>query len=354
VELALSIHHRLGSVLDSNGIPRSHYKVAIVSRSGSLLSQHNSNVREKFERILLERGVDVVRGKEPSCVDGKTMTFFDGTSKEYNTAMFCTSARGPQFFDTSTPFPLTSSSFLEIDDTFQVTGHPGVFASGDCATNSSDPRPKAGVFAVRAGPHVRENVLLYASSLPLKSFQLQTEFLGLISTGDRNCIASRGEQALEGEVLWKLKDAIDVTWMDGFKTLPAMKVDEASLPNEDTAGKYGVGREALLENLMRCGGCGAKVGSGVLERVLAGLSSGEETNKSLRDMDDCTIVPLSPHPITNQHPTHLLQTIDYTPSFFSDPYVASERGKAKKKKKMRDSNRPSSPPCQVTPSLFVS
>ena len=98
--------------------------------------------------------------------------------------------------------------------------HPPPLPRIDCATNLQSPRPKAGVFAVRAGAMVRENVLNYSQGLKLTEFELQTEFLGLISTGDKYAVASRGEQALEGEMFYKLKDAIDVTWMAGFQILP--------------------------------------------------------------------------------------------------------------------------------------
>jgi len=332
VELCLSLHYRLSNELRDIGVDASHFKVVLVARSGKLLSQHNDSVRVIFERILAERGIEVLRNVTPVSVQQldrvkKQMNFDDDTSFEFSTSLFCTSACAPSFFKTSTPFPLTPESeggFLCIDSTFQVVNTPGVFASGDCATNVASPRPKAGVFAVRAGVMVRENVLRYAQGLRLTEFELQMEFLGLISTGDKNAVASRGTQALEGEILWKLKDAIDVTWMEGFQVLPVMEVDKSLLPSCETGSLYNVKEKALIENLMRCGGCGAKVGAGVLERVLRTLSRESEEDKSqspsLRDMDDCAVIRLSPHPKTKKPPTHLLQTIDYTPSFFSDPY----------------------------------
>lgn len=47
--------------------------------------------------------------------------------------------------------------FVAIDETLRVDGGPpNVFACGDCATSTSHPRPKAGVFAVRQVPQ-RDN-----------------------------------------------------------------------------------------------------------------------------------------------------------------------------------------------------
>ena len=75
----------------------------------------------------------------------------------------------------------------------------------------------AGVFAVRAGPTVKDNLLLYLLKETLVSHKPQEEFLGLISTGDKYAVASRGQHALEGEFLWRLKDEIDRVNMEKIK-----------------------------------------------------------------------------------------------------------------------------------------
>lgn len=64
--------------------------------------------------------------------------------------------------------------FLSINENLQAAGGPpNIFAVGDVATSTVYPRPKAGVFAVRQGPPLTDNIrrytfkdsLFYASNL---------------------------------------------------------------------------------------------------------------------------------------------------------------------------------------------
>lgn len=49
--------------------------------------------------------------------------------------------------------------FLSINENLQAAGGPpNIFAVGDVATSMVYPRPKAGVFAVRQGPPLTDNI----------------------------------------------------------------------------------------------------------------------------------------------------------------------------------------------------
>jgi selenide,water dikinase len=319
IELTLSLQFRLKAELRKLGRPDSLLELSLVNRSSSILQQHNESVRKVFRRILDERGVNVhtsaaALSTSTSSSGNNLLKLSNGTLLPFDECVWCTNASAASWLKSDTPCRTTEDGFLEISDTFQ-TSVPSIFAAGDCSHNPDSPRPKAGVFAVRAGPPLRDNLLNFLLNRPLVKFQFQKEFLGLISTGDKYSVASRGQHALEGAFLWDLKDQIDRTWMAGYQILPEMEEEEVALPAIVAAR----GAEAMLAfhaAPMRCGGCGAKVGSSTLSRVLKKLQVRSGSTMIQNDMDDCAICP--PPPIPGSSSVH---TIDFFRSFISDPFV---------------------------------
>ncbi len=92
-----------------------------------------------------------------------------------------------------------------------------VFAVGDCATVTHDPRPKAGVFAVRQGSILARNLRARARGRPLAAHKAQRHYLVILSTGDGAAIAGRRSWfAAEGAFVWRWKDWIDRRFMAMF------------------------------------------------------------------------------------------------------------------------------------------
>jgi selenide,water dikinase len=136
--------------------------------------------------------------------------------------------------------------------------------------------------------------------------------LGLISTGDKHAIASRGAWSLEADWLWRWKDSIDRKFMRMFNELPEMPEAQLSLPHV-------ADQEALKEIstlAMRCGGCGAKVGSTVLSRVLNTLDkpSRDDVLIGLDSPDDAAVFSVPDGKA-------MVQSVDYFRSFIDDSYV---------------------------------
>lgn len=252
----------------------------------------------------------------------------------FEECLWCTSAGVAPWLLANTPFDTTDDGFLTINDTYESTSHAGVFAAGDCCFMEKHPRPKAGVFAVRAGPPLYDNLLRFLLQKPLKRHRPQSEFLGLISTGDPYAIASRGRWfCIEGRLVWKWKDYIDRTWMKKYQELPnvdemmaSMSVSssrskQTSVPNH-VSHKGSHVAQAFSADPMRCGGCGAKVGATTVSRVLRAVHDRQVRRaKELSlpgpppiDHDDAAIVPIQGSGAT-------VHTIDYFRSFISDPFV---------------------------------
>ena len=163
-----------------------------------------------------------------------------------------------------TDLPLIDG-FIETTPDLSVKGDPSLFAVGDCATMPFAPRPKAGVFAVRAAPVLHHNLRAALTGGARKTFKPQKNYLKLISLGGKSAMAEKFGLAFSGPLLWRWKDHIDRTFMEKLGDLPAMPA--ATIPDEIALGA----REIMQEKPL-CGGCGAKVGGGILSNALANLA----------------------------------------------------------------------------------
>ena len=340
-----------------------------------MLAGHNVRVQNIFQRILKERGIDVRLEAEVLGVstEERTNTNTNSNSKNgerrrklklaklklssnlssnnYDTSstqtqsqtqpilsfddcLWCTSAGAASWLSRSTPFETDEGGFLMTDNYLQCIGHRGIFAVGDCATMRHHPRPKAGVFAVRAGPPLLRNIMAHLTSHGrMHAYKPQCSFLSLISTGDRCAVASRGDWiAFEGPFLWTLKDCIDRRWMRMYQDLPDMmngkqqQQQQVKVPASISSRGSEVAA-AFAASAMRCGGCGAKVGASTLTRVLAAVHQRAKNLAADHDHelppplplehDDAAVIPIA----EDQAGGSMIHTIDFFRSFTSDPFV---------------------------------
>ena len=164
-----------------------------------------------------------------------------------------------------TDLPLIDG-FVETTPDLRVKGDPNLFAVGDCAAMPFAPRPKAGVFAVRAAEVLHHNLRATLTGKPLRDFKPQRNYLKLISLGEKSALAEKFGFAFSGPLLWRWKDHIDRKFMEKLNTLPSMPA--VTIPDE-----IALGAREIMEDKPLCGGCGAKVGGPVLSTVLPMIRS---------------------------------------------------------------------------------
>lgn len=206
----------------------------------------------------------------------------------------------------ATELPLTQDGFVTVDETLQVTGVPDLFAVGDCAHLSATPRPKAGVFAVRAAPVLAHNLRARLSGGHLKAFRPQMDFLKLVSLGEQSALAEKWRLALSGPALWRWKNRIDQRFMDRFRHLPEMP--QTPLPKTVAAG---VREELGSDTQMLCAGCGSKVAPGVLSGTLAKLAQVGRDDVLMGPGDDAALIAMGE--------VRQVVTTDHLRAFTEDP-----------------------------------
>jgi selenide,water dikinase len=309
VELLLSVRSRILAETAAAGSGAAEFSFALIT-AGEILETHNRRVRDAFRRVFAQRGVKLYEHRRVRELTPNTVGFDDGPRLEIDVALVTTGAAGPAWLR-ETGLAL-DSGFLATGPTLQTLNDPDVFAVGDCAVLVGAPREKAGVFAVRVGAPLTENLRRHVLAKTLKSWHPQRRHLALISTGERYAVASRGPFKAEGGWVWKWKDWIDRRWMRMYQDVDRMMAQMSAWQSQVHVS--GVKREE-----MRCRGCGAKIGPGPLSRVLLRLSpeQSEDIIVGLDAPDDAAVTV----------PTEgksLVQTVDFFPAFIDDPYLLGE------------------------------
>jgi len=215
VELALTMQQRLRKV-----IGRENVKIHLFHRGRELMNSHNLWVRQRLEKILLQRGIQLHLQENVCEVKSGGVRCESGLTVECDRIFWVTQASAPSWLGES-GLTTDSKGFILVEDTLQSVSHRQVFAAGDIATMKNYQRPKAGVFAVRQGKPLFENLQQMLLGKSLKPYRPQQEILGLIGTGDGRAIASRGNWGCgPSKLLWVGKDYIDRKFMRLFDDLP--------------------------------------------------------------------------------------------------------------------------------------
>jgi len=254
IELALASAYRLRTLGRS---PR----VTVLEASGTALPALTPTARDRLLAACASLNVTLRLNARPIGAAPGLVTLADGTQLPSDFTVTVTGARPhPWLADTGLDL---MDGFIRVGPTLQ-TSDPLIFASGDCADLTETPRPKAGVFAVRAAPILLHNLRATLLAKPLKPFQPQTDYLKLISLGSQSALAEKWGRTFARPYVWRLKDRIDRKFMAKFADYPAMPgptVPQGALP----ALRQAMGDTPL------CGGCGAKVGPQALMTSLATL-----------------------------------------------------------------------------------
>ncbi len=311
VEIAFATQHRIARELDLDIISDERFKILIISADEDILSLHNTKVRQFARDELRRRNIEVQLGKLVVEFKAGEVLFSSGDSIAADSIIYATGASLPEWpFDCG--IARSDDGFISIEPTLQTSSHDFVFAAGDAATVINEPRPKSGVYAVRQGKVLANNLRRFATGKSLKTYFPQRKALALMSMGDGKAIASRGDLFLQGRAMGSLKHQIDSRFVKKFSSLPEMPAElqlEKGLVDAATEAQ-------LRQHAMRCAGCGAKLSSDVLTEVLTELEFPQQTDilHTTGGIEDASQIKLPDGRL-------LLQSVDYLKSFVNDPWL---------------------------------
>jgi selenide, water dikinase len=294
VELALSVRHAVASVAPST-------LITLVNAGSHLLEGHTRAVRRRFEMLLPMRGIDVLNDFAVASVDADGVRDDAGRYVRGDFLLWVTGVEAPRWLR-ATGLALDADGFVAVDRTLR-SSDPHVFAAGDVASMADQPRPKSGVYAVRQGPVLADNLRRALLGEDLKSFRAQRRVLALITEGPRSATASRGPLSAHGDWVWRWKNFIDRRFMARFTELPQM---QTGVPDVHAAFA------ADVPDDMRCGGCGAKLGADLLNVVLAQLRMQPDPRLAVGIGDDAAVFEVSKGQV--------VLTADSLRTMVDDPY----------------------------------
>jgi pyridine nucleotide-disulfide oxidoreductase family protein len=214
VEVALSLKRRWGSALN----------LTIISR-GTIAASQPKPLQQFLLTELQQRSIAVHSHSTVETAieaeDHLILKLSSGQTHRCDISLWATEATAPNWIRSS-GLATDDRGFVVVDRSLRSVSHEKIFASGDIAAvlavDQAQALSKAGVFAVRQGKTLSQNLWRSLSGKPLQQFEGRSDYLSLISLGDRRAVASYGQWSVSQSPLqthlWNLKRSIDAGFVD--------------------------------------------------------------------------------------------------------------------------------------------
>ncbi|HYC31266.1 MAG TPA: FAD-dependent oxidoreductase [Gemmatimonadales bacterium] len=212
VELALNLRARLRL------LGRPDAAVSVVEESERILGDRSASCRRAAEAALAGARIGLVLGGGVAAVERDRLLLRSGATVPARFVVWATGAVGAPLLAGS-GLALDGRGFLRVDRTLRSVSHAEIFGAGDSVTPEHRPDlPKSGVYAVRQGPVLRDNLLAAAAGRrPRRRFRPPRRSLALLNTGDDRAILCYGDLTLTGRWAMALKDRIDRRFVERFR-----------------------------------------------------------------------------------------------------------------------------------------
>jgi selenide,water dikinase len=247
IELALSITSRWKDYRP---------QTTLLDAGQELLPDESPAARTKLAALLQAKGIHVQHGAAVERIEeDRVVLQKDGQSIPFSHCVWATGAGAhalAHHLSSVRGIATTPRGWIRVGPTLQSVSHPHIFSAGDCAhmegLEAGSP-PKAGVYAVRAGPILIDNLTRFlvgdgathkqghpkvpppqpssttspCDHAPLQRYEPQRDFMKLLVCGDGKALGLRFGLALYGKWVFAVKNRIDQNFMNLFRHLPSLE-----------------------------------------------------------------------------------------------------------------------------------
>lgn len=281
IEIALSLKTRFSEVTG--------FQVCLIQK-GSL--PFTRSAAKWMRQTLQKRDIDLIENSQATTCDALTVTLKTSNGVRqlpYDRILWATL---PKSSAIQSDLKRDTAGFFLVDEYLRCLGQEDVYASGDCASLVSHDLAKSGVYSVRQGQYLCEQLFRKLEFQSVKGFRPQHRFLTILDTSDGKAILQYGNLAFRGRWCLKVKRVIDKRWVAGFQNRASMTMNE------------------------RCGGCGSKIGETTLKDALSLLRTLPHPREiiGLSHREDVAVCSVDPTKLQ-------VMTCDFFRTFIGDDYL---------------------------------
>lgn len=215
VELAFAMEYRLRQEL---GLASAHVRLA--TDAPRIVPSFTASARRRLVRKFARRNIGLHVGAAVTEAGPDYVRLDQGLEFATDAVFWATGGVAPAWLRSS-GLATDDGGFVLTDSVLRSVSHPEVFAVGDCQTSRDAPRPRAGVFAVRAGPVLAANLRAASHGQQLRAFATSPRYLALLSTGSRHAVGAWNGVSFEGAWAWRWKDRIDRRFLARYRAAAA-------------------------------------------------------------------------------------------------------------------------------------
>ncbi len=195
--------------------------ITILEGGNDILAKMPRRAVKIARASLCVRGIKIETNFRISAVYDNVIRSIDGSDKVFDAAILATGIVPHDLFGKS-GMTTGGDGGMVVNYSLQSVDDPDIFGGGDCISLEHHPLPRVGVYAVRQGPVLADNLKAYIQGKKLRIFHPQRLYLLIINLGDETGLLVWGNTVLHGGWAVRLKNYLDTSFMKrfGYKTSP--------------------------------------------------------------------------------------------------------------------------------------